>query len=54
MSERGEFQSNEGQYKMPPSLRKKRTSSYRVGYTASTGNETGNKSEPGKRSDWEN
>ncbi len=51
MSEKGEFQSNEKQYQMPNALRKKKESVYRVGYTASTGNDTGGKDEPAKRSD---
>lgn len=51
MSERGQFQSGNKQYKMPKALRRKRTATYRVGYTASTGNDTGGKDEPGKRTD---
>jgi hypothetical protein len=51
MSDKGEFQSNEQQYKMPNALRQKKDFVYRVGYTASTGNDTNGKDEPGKRSD---
>lgn len=51
MSNKGEFQSNENQYKMPEALKQKKDFVYRVGYTASTGNQTNNQSEPGKRSD---
>lgn len=51
MSERGQFQSGSNQYKMPKALRGNRTSAYRVGYTSSTGNDTGGKDEPGKRTD---
>ncbi len=51
MSKQGEFQSNESQYKMPKALKQKKDFSYRVGYTATTGNETNGKSEPGMRSD---
>lgn len=51
MSHKGEFQSNENQYKMPDALRQKKDFVYRVGYTASTGNQTNNQPEPGKRSD---
>jgi hypothetical protein len=42
------------QYKMPEVLRKKRTSSYRVGYQATTGNQTPGEPEAGKRTDEEN
>ncbi|WP_180953499.1 hypothetical protein [Bacillus sp. T33-2] len=51
MPEKGEFQSNEEQYKMPHALRGERNFSYRAGYTASTGNDTNGKDEPGKRTD---
>lgn len=51
MSERGQFQNGDDQYKMPNALRGKRKAAYRVGYTASTGNDTGGKDEPGKRTD---
>lgn len=51
MSERGTEQSGKEQYKMPKALRRERTESYRVGYTASTGNDTGGKHEPAKRTD---
>ncbi|WP_173427548.1 hypothetical protein [Mesobacillus campisalis] len=51
MSNKGEFQSNDSQYKMPKALKQKRDFVYRVGYTATTGNETGGKDEPGRRSD---
>jgi hypothetical protein len=36
---------------MPNALRQKKDFVYRVGYTASTGNDTNGKDEPGKRSD---
>lgn len=51
MSLEGEFQSNDKQYKMPDALKKEKNFVYRVGYTASTGNQTNNQPEPGKRSD---
>ncbi|CAM3725475.1 hypothetical protein [Mesobacillus zeae] len=51
MSQQGEYQSNGEQYKMPKALRGKRNFRYRVGYTASTGNDTNGKDEPGKRTD---
>jgi hypothetical protein len=51
MSHKGEFQTNDQQYKMPSALRQKKDFVYRVGYTASTGNDTNGKDEPGKRSD---
>lgn len=51
MSHKGEFQSNGDQYKMPEALKPKKDFVYRVGYTASTGNQTNNQHEPGKRSD---
>ncbi|MEH7884808.1 hypothetical protein V7654_10875 [Bacillus sp. JJ1609] len=51
MSHKGEFQSNGDQYKMPDALKQKKDFVYRVGYTASTGNQTNNQHEPGKRSD---
>jgi len=53
LSKPGEFQSNEKQYQMPNALKQKKDFVYRVGYTASTGNDTGGKDEPGKRSDLE-
>lgn len=53
MSKTGEFQSNDDQYKMPKALQQKKDYIYRVGYTATTGNEPGGKEEPGKRSDLE-
>lgn len=49
-----ESQNDLQQYKMPGALKKKRTAAYRVGYTAGTGNQTGNEKELGKRADWEN
>ncbi|MDZ5474529.1 hypothetical protein SM124_22900 [Bacillus sp. 31A1R] len=49
-----EAQDNANQYKMPKALKEKRTASYRVGYTATTGNQTDGEPELGKRSDWEN
>lgn len=51
MSERGQYQRGENQYKMPKALRLNKKFSYRVGYTASTGNDSGGKDEPGKRTD---
>ncbi|WHY80405.1 hypothetical protein [Siminovitchia fortis] len=51
MSERGQYQNGDGQYKMPKALRRDKKFAYRVGYTASTGNDTGGKDEPGKRTD---
>ncbi|WP_185806901.1 hypothetical protein [Bacillus sp. HMF5848] len=51
MSESGGFQSNNEQYKMPNALKQKKDYSYRVGYTATTGNDTGGTDEPGKRTD---
>ena len=51
MSHKGEFQANEEQYKMPESLKKEKDFVYRVGYTSSTGNQTNQQDEPGKRSD---
>ena len=51
LSKKGEFQSNESQYKMPNALKQKKDFVYRVGYTATTGNDTGGKDEPGMRSD---
>jgi hypothetical protein len=44
-------QKGKEQYMMPEALRQKKNFHYRVGYTATTGNQTGNKEEPGKRSD---
>lgn len=40
------------QYMMPKALRQKKNYHYRVGYTSTTGNQTGNKDEPVKRSDF--
>lgn len=51
MSNKGECQGKDQQYKMPNALRQKKDFVYRVGYTASTGNDTNGKDEPGKRSD---
>jgi len=51
MSHEGEYQFNGKQYKMPDALKKEKNFVYRVGYTASTGNQTNNQPEPGKRSD---
>ncbi|MBT2639567.1 MULTISPECIES: hypothetical protein [unclassified Bacillus (in: firmicutes)] len=51
MSNKGEFQSNRDQYKMPDALKQKKDFVYRVGYTSSTGNQTNNEEEPVKRSD---
>ncbi|MDQ0232541.1 hypothetical protein [Metabacillus malikii] len=51
MSDKGQFQNGDEQYKMPNALKSKRNSVYRVGYTAGTGNDTNGKDEPGKRSD---
>lgn len=51
MSHKGEFQSNDKQYTMPKALRQEKDYVYRVGYTATSGNDTGGKDEPGKRSD---
>ncbi len=50
MPERKQYQSGE-QYKIPKALRLDKKFSYRVGYTASTGNDTGGNDEPGKRTD---
>ncbi|WP_180955403.1 hypothetical protein [Peribacillus deserti] len=47
-------QKNLEQYKMPHITNTPKDVTYRVGYTATTGNQTGNKDEPGKRSDWTN
>ncbi|MFE8699471.1 hypothetical protein ACFYKX_02410 [Cytobacillus sp. FJAT-54145] len=49
-----EAQHDMDQYKMPNALKQKRTESYRVGYTASTGNQTDGEPELGKRSDYKN
>lgn len=46
-----EAQDDMSQYKMPKALQQKKTSSYRVGYQASTGNQTPGEPEAGKRSD---
>ena len=51
MSKEGQFQSDQDQYKMPDALRQPKKGAYRVGYTATTGNDTGGKDEPGKRTD---
>lgn len=53
MSRNGEVQRNDQQYQMPNALRQKKDFVYRVGYTATTGNDTGGKDEPGKRTDLE-
>ena len=53
MSKKGEFQASEKQYKMPNALKLKKDFVYRVGYTATTGNETNGENEPGLRSDLE-
>ncbi|MCQ6276115.1 hypothetical protein JMM81_14395 [Bacillus sp. V3B] len=50
MSQKGEFQNKE-QYLMPEALKQKKDFHYRVGYTSTTGNQTGGKEESGKRSD---
>lgn len=50
MSQKGEFQNKE-QYLMPEALKQKKDFRYRVGYTATTGNQTNGKEERGKRSD---
>lgn len=49
-----EAQDDMSQYKMPKALREKRTASYRVGYTATTGNQTPGEPDLGKRSDLPN
>jgi hypothetical protein len=41
------------QYMMPEALKEKKSFRYRVGYTSTTGNSTGGKEEPGKRTDLE-
>ncbi|MFD1707790.1 hypothetical protein ACFSCZ_13775 [Siminovitchia sediminis] len=51
MSKKGQYQNGEDQYKMPKALQQERKFSYRVGYTATSGNDTGGKDEPGKRTD---
>lgn len=48
------FQNNVEQYKMPNALKKGKHASYRIGYTATTGNQTPGEAEKGKRDDWEN
>ncbi|WBL16631.1 hypothetical protein [Sutcliffiella sp. NC1] len=53
MSQEGQFQSNQKQYTMPDALKTEKKHAYRVGYTATTGNDTGGKDEPGKRTDLE-
>lgn len=49
-----EGQHDMDQYKMPKALQQKPTANYRVGYTATTGNQTSGEPELGKRSDWKN
>ncbi|MGD6843228.1 hypothetical protein ACQCVH_11995 [Bacillus infantis] len=49
-----EAQDDMSQYKMPNALKKQRDSSYQVGYTATTGNQTGGEAEVGKRADYKN
>jgi hypothetical protein len=44
-------QRDKEQYMMPEALKQKKDFKYRVGYTATTGNQTGMKEEPGKRTD---
>ncbi|WP_198029834.1 hypothetical protein [Bacillus sp. J33] len=46
-----EAQDDMSQYKMSKALQQKRSSSYRVGYQAATGNQTPGEPEAGKRSD---
>ena len=41
------------QYMMQDARKEEKDFHYRVGYTSTTGNQTGNKKEPGKRSDLE-
>lgn len=48
---RKQFQQGKRQYRMPKALRGHKHFSYRVGYTATTGNDTGGRDEPGKRTD---
>lgn len=47
-------QSNMEQYRIPNALKKKKDYSYRVGYTATTGNKTPGEPDLGKRTDLEN
>jgi hypothetical protein len=49
-----EGQHDMDQYRMPNALKKKRDASYRVGYTATTGNQTPGEPDLGKRSDLKN
>lgn len=49
-----EAQNDMSQYKMPKALKEKRNASYRVGYTATTGNKTPGEPDLGKREDLEN
>ncbi|MGJ7921560.1 hypothetical protein [Neobacillus sp. LXY-4] len=51
MSEKGEFQANEEQYKMPKALKGEKNGVYRVGYNATTGNQANGEPNLGKRSD---
>lgn len=51
MTDSKQYQNDIKQYEMPKVLRRTRKAAYRVGYTASTGNDTGGKDEPGKRTD---
>jgi hypothetical protein len=51
VSEKGQYQNDKDQYKMPKALRQEKKHAYRAGYTASAGNETGGKDEPAKRTD---
>jgi hypothetical protein len=44
-------QKDKEQYMMPEALKKKKHFNYRVGYTATTGNNTNGKEEPAKRTD---
>lgn len=44
-------QRDKEQYMMPEALKQKKDFKYRVGYTATTGNQTGSQKEPGKRTD---
>ncbi|MFB6467112.1 hypothetical protein ACE38V_09825 [Cytobacillus sp. Hz8] len=47
-------QDDMSQYQMPEALREKRHASYRVGYNATTGNQTPGEPDLGKRSDLKN
>ncbi|MBM7716628.1 hypothetical protein MHB50_09545 [Siminovitchia sp. FSL H7-0308] len=51
MTDKQQYKNDIKQYQMPKALRRSKKSAYRVGYTASTGNDTGGKDEPGKRTD---